>query len=82
MHITSQISKGCHCTAEYNADVYGVLVGAYCDMWDLDGIWCYLTGGLKGKECPGAIKSSGGDYYWTKDAEICRAAQLKKESSE
>ena len=62
----------------------GVFVGNYCGNWDSDGYWCYLSGGSEGKECPGAVKSSSttGDFYWTKDENICRAAKSNKKSSE
>ena len=67
----------CSCTDEYNAKENGVKVRAYCEYWDSNGVgpWCYLNGGSSGKNCPGAIKSGNGNFYWTKDADICRAAQ-------
>ena len=69
----------CKCTSEYNKELSGVPVEAFCGEWDADGKWCYLTGGLNARNCPGAHKSGGGDFYWTKDAEICRAAEKNKQ---
>ena len=71
----------CQCTAEYNMSISGVFVEAYCGIWDRDGSWCYLGGGSEGKECPGALKSKNGDFYWTKDEDICHAAESNKKSS-
>jgi len=72
----------CQCTAEYNMSIGGVFVEAYCGIWSSsDFYWCYLSGGSKGKECPGAVKSSAGDFYWTKDEDICRAAESNKKSN-
>ena len=71
----------CECTAEYNKTIDGVFVGAFCDVRDSDAPWCYLTGGVEGRRCAGASKSRYGDFYWTKDEDICRAAESNRKSS-
>ena len=55
---------------------------AECKRWDSDGHWCYLEGGLRADICPGAIRSKAGNYYWTKDAQICKNALIGKISTE
>ena len=56
---------------------------AYCAKRDEDSPWCYVSGGKEGKKCKGAIKTrGGGEFYWTKDADICRAAESNRQSSE
>ena len=72
------LSAACRCASK---TVYGKSVGPYCDMWDNDGPWCYLAGGMEGKICKGAIKSDAGDFYWTKDSDICRAAENNRKAS-
>jgi len=37
--------------------------------------WCYLKKHQDDKFCPGAKKSSRGDFYWTKDVNVCNANQ-------
>ena len=39
--------------------------------------WCYLYGGLEAKHCPGTVKSSTVDYYWTRDADIMDMCKKK-----
>ena len=75
------LGPSCVCTAEYEIKIKGVSVLAHCDDWEGDGVsWCYLAGGLDAEQCPGARKSSGGDFYWTKDTAICQAAGTKREA--
>ena len=51
-------------------------------MWDyINGPYCYLSGGPNGKECQGAVKSGYGDFYWTRDDDICGAAEKYRKSS-
>ena len=72
------IAGVCTCTGEYGIKKNGfpsVPIEGYCDYWDNDGPWCYLAGGLKAEMCPGALLSSGGDKYWTKDETIFQAAE-------
>ena len=78
------IIEPCQCTAEYGLTTdFGEPVEANCDKLSrTDNSWCYLTGGPKGKECQGAVKSGYGDFYWTEDDRICRSAEWKKQSSE
>ena len=41
------------------------------------GKMCYLTGGMSASKCEGATMSEFGPYYYTKDREICEAAESK-----
>lgn len=66
--------KGCQCTDEYNITSENGFVQAFCSKWDHDTNWCYLSGGESAKSCPGARKSSKGDFYWTQDEGTCRKA--------
>ena len=67
----------CQCTAEYDIEINGKKVEAYCGMWDSKGPWCFVHGGMKGEKCPGAKKSEHGEFYYTKDAEVCRTTSWK-----
>jgi len=69
-----RIIEGCQCTDEYNVTRKNGFVQAFCGDWDDDTNWCYLSGGESAKSCPGARKSSGGDFYWTQDEATCRKA--------
>lgn len=69
--------QNCRCTFTIknhnNADAYNA--DAYCSDWDNTNTnWCYLSGGLKAKSCPGAEKSEFGDFYYTSDNAICNNA--------
>ena len=33
--------------------------------------WCYLYGNEKAENCFNATKSTAGNYYWTRDADLC-----------
>ena len=41
------------------------------DYGDEDFDWCYLKKHPDAVNCPGAIKSTGGDFYWTQDVTVC-----------
>ena len=59
-----------NCTCEYKPEDDGV--GPFCSQWiPEDPPFCYLSGGDDGKFCPGAVKATSGNYYWTEDASIC-----------
>ena len=60
----------------------GVIPGDYCAHWGQKVPWCYLAGRANAKECPGAVLSGTADIYWTEDADICRAAEKNRNSSE
>ena len=68
----------CTCSAEYNITtaidgVQRVFVEAFCNTWSSDPnlLYCYLSGGLRAENCPGAKKSSAGDFYWSSDGSVC-----------
>ena len=48
-------------------------VDDYCKDWykQYGFEWCYLDGGLGAVECPGARIKLNGNYYWTKNSDIC-----------
>ena len=63
----------CQCTSEYKIIIKGEFIGASCHAWgsrDESLAWCFLTGGLQATNCPGAIKSDYGDFFYS--YEICR----------
>lgn len=64
--------QNCRCTSNYSSE--GVTADAFCSDWDHKTPWCYLSGGLNAKSCPGAKKSIYGDFYYTSDNAICNNA--------
>ena len=53
-----------------------------CHDYGNEGIdWCYLKKHQDDKFCPGATKSTRGDFYWTKDVNVCngKSAAFEKE---
>ena len=48
-------------------------VGAYCNKWSsqIRPAFCYLHGGLAAYNCPGASRSSRGEFYITRDPAVC-----------
>ena len=59
-----------NCTCEYRPE--DDVVGPFCSDWIHDyPPFCYLSGGLEGKFCPDAIKSEGGNFYWTENKTVC-----------
>ena len=70
--------NACTCTSEYNVRRDGKIVQGYCEQWnseDPGSVFCYLAGGLSSSNCPGALKSKAGDFYWTKDQTVCSKAK-------
>ena len=63
----------CYCTSSYNIRLEGRLVGAYCNKWETKdkSDWCYLIGGMNAASCPGAVKSSLGNFYWSSHKSVC-----------
>ena len=63
----------CRCTSEYDQKIDGQPVGAYCSKWVWNDVyyWCYLSGGMNASSCPGALKSSVGDFYFSSHADVC-----------
>ena len=58
------------CKCAYRSEVDDV--GPYCSTWiEGDLPFCYLSGGSDGRLCPGAVKHSSGDFYWTEDTTVC-----------
>ena len=71
-------AEECACTADYGIVIDGKLVHAYCKAWDPSYPKyriCYLSGGLSASICPGALRSSRGDFYYTNDENVCKLAQ-------
>ena len=75
----------CRCTREYGirSSVSNVLIEAYCSRWSTAPFeWCYLGGGEKAKECPGAVRSKQAkqtkqtDIYWTNHPSVCAGGEL------
>ena len=67
----TDLSLDCQCTDEYQLN--GADVGAFCKDWSGVGFsWCYLKGASNAAECPDAIKSRHGDYYWSKHPTVCK----------
>ena len=61
----------CRCSAEHGKEKWGKLYGHYCKKWedsDTDE-WCYLDG--VGAACPGAQKSTQGNFYYSSHEDIC-----------
>lgn len=73
----------CQCTSDYNIIIRGEFVGAYCSAWGSrdNQPWCFVRGGLQAANCPGAIKSDYGDFFYSSHAEVCRPAGNKELSS-
>ena len=67
--------ENCKCTSHYNLSVTinasNTRVEAHCNKWGSSFAFCYLHGGLEASKCPGAFKSSRGDFYLTKDPNVC-----------
>ena len=51
----------------------GVSIGDFCKDWHESGAgkWCILYGGNDAVGCPGAKKSSDGEFYVTSDPGVC-----------
>ena len=67
------VLDNCDCTSSYNIRFEGRLVGAYCSKWETKdkSNWCYLEGGMDAASCPGAVKSSLGNFYWSSHKSVC-----------
>lgn len=70
----------CRCSSEYNImENNNNFVGKVedrCQHYDSDDDkWCYLAGGMAAATCPGARKSSRGNFYYTHDAGVCQRAE-------
>ena len=61
----------CECVGGYTINEGPV--DDYCKDWyGISGYeWCFLSGKFGAVGCPGATKSTDGDYYWTKSSDIC-----------
>ena len=65
----------CYCTGKYNIKLEGRLVRAFCNRWETGDVseWCYIDGGtMEAATCPGAVKSTLGDFYWSNHKCTCR----------
>ena len=72
------LDEACVCTAEYNVKYKGKLTGDYCYNWVPHlPPYCYLRGGMSASSCPGAKRSSQGEFYFTEDDTICKASISK-----
>ena len=64
----ASIWSNCSCVWRPEND----MVGPFCSNWSNDNHqYCYLSGGLDGKFCPGAVLSQLGLFYITDDKDIC-----------
>jgi len=51
-----------------------------CQDYQSEGFdWCYLKKHKDDELCPGAVDSSSGDYYWTKDVTVCNANKKQQD---
>ena len=60
-----------NCECGFYDDLYWI--GPFCGIWYTDDIsFCMLSGGARGRFCPGAIQWDDADLYWTEDEAICK----------
>ena len=67
-------TRQCNCVYRKEAPT----VGPYCNRWNgHDKSFCYLSGGMKAKYCPGSVKSSRGEFYGTWDKGVCSRSKAR-----
>ena len=59
---------------QHKGDNVTRLVEAYCDEWQENHNFCFLTDGLSAKSCPDARKSYKGPFYRTDNVQVCNDA--------
>ena len=65
------LENGCKCwTSSKHSKYSDAVCGKYSNS---DFLWCYLEAGLKAEACPGAVRSTQSELYWSKSEIICKS---------